>query len=157
MRASAATPLAAALLAVVVCHASAARAQAATASACSLLSPTDIAKAAGITVGAGDPGKLVPGTLGKCTWKAADGTRVILTLGDARHMQITFEVQQQTDGENVPGIGTSAVGVKGAPFTGGGYIITVLDAKGGFGVSILGKDGTRDRDIALARLVESRR
>jgi len=35
--------------------------------------------------------------------------------------------------------------------------ISVLDAKGGFGVSILGKSGTRDRDIALAKLVENRR
>ena len=125
--------------------------------ACSLISASDIAKATGITVGAGDPGKAVPGTLGKCTWTAADGTRVILTLADAQHMKITVEAQQQTGGVAVPGVGTTAVGMQGAAFTGGGYIISVLDAKGGFGVSILGKAGTRDRDIALAKLVESRR
>jgi len=126
-------------------------------SACSVISPSDIARTAGITVGGGDPGKAVPGTLGKCTWTAADGTRVILTLADAQHMKIAVEAQQQTGGAAVPGVGTTAVGMQGAAFTGGGYIISVLDAKGGFGVSILGKAGTRDRDIALAKLVESRR
>jgi hypothetical protein len=125
--------------------------------ACSLLSATDIAKATGINVGAAEPGKAIPGTLGKCTWTAADGTKVILTLADAQHMKITVEAQQQTDGVAIAGIGTTAVGIESAGFTGGGYIISVLDAKGGFGVSILGKAGTRDRDIALAKLVESRR
>jgi hypothetical protein len=47
--------------------------------------------------------------------------------------------------------------MKGAPFTGGGHIVNVLDAKGGFGVSILGKEGTHDRAIALAKIVESHR
>ena len=46
---------------------------------------------------------------------------------------------------------------QGSRFTGGGYIVSVLDAKGGFGVSILGKEGTRDRGIGLAKIVESRR
>ena len=130
---------------------------AAAGSACSIISQGDIAKATGITVGTGDPGKTVPGTLGECTWKAADGTRVILTLADARHMNVAVQAQQQAGGEPLPGIGTTAVGVKAADFTGGGYIISVLDAKGGFGVSILGKGGPRDQAIALAKLVESRR
>jgi hypothetical protein len=29
--------------------------------------------------------------------------------------------------------------------------------KGGFGVSILGKEGTRDRAITLAKIIQSRR
>jgi len=33
----------------------------------------------------------------------------------------------------------------------------VVDAKGGFGISILGNEGSRDRSIALAGIVESRR
>jgi hypothetical protein len=35
--------------------------------------------------------------------------------------------------------------------------VSVLDAKGGFGLSILGKDGTREQAIALAKVVESHR
>jgi hypothetical protein len=35
--------------------------------------------------------------------------------------------------------------------------VSVVDAKGGFGVSILGKEGTRERTIALAKMIESRR
>jgi hypothetical protein len=49
------------------------------------------------------------------------------------------------------------VGIKAAPFTGGGYIVSVLDAKGGFVVSMLGNEGSRDRAIALAKIVEARR
>ena len=37
------------------------------------------------------------------------------------------------------------------------HIVSVLDAKGGFGISILGKEGTRERAIALAKIVEGRR
>jgi hypothetical protein len=57
----------------------------------------------------------------------------------------------------VPGVGLTAVGIEGAAFTGGGYIIDVLDAKGDFGVSILGKEGNRDRAVALAELIETHR
>lgn len=49
------------------------------------------------------------------------------------------------------------MGIKAAPFTGGGYIVSVLDAKGGFVVSMLGNEGSRDRAIALAKIVEARR
>lgn len=80
-----------------------------------------------------------------------------MTLGDAQHMGLTATTAEQSGGESVPGLGTKAVGIKRAPFTGGGYIVNVLDAKGGFGVSILGKDGTKDRAVALAKIVESRR
>ncbi|HEY2434004.1 MAG TPA: hypothetical protein VGI12_15120 [Vicinamibacterales bacterium] len=81
---------------------------------------------------------------------------MIVTLADAQHMGLTVKAQQKT-GEDIKGLGSTAVGVKGAGFTGGGYIVSVLDAKGGFGVSILGKDGTRERTVALARVVESHR
>ncbi len=125
--------------------------------ACSLLGPGDIAKATGVKVGEGIAGPPIPGTLGKCTWQGDGGTRVIVTLADAQHMGFTIAAQEQAGGVDVPGVGSKAVGIKGAPFTGGGYIISALDSKGGFGVSILGKEGNRERDIALAKLVASRR
>lgn len=137
--------------------ASAADAVSASDDACALLTPADIAKATGIKVGNGTAGKPIPGVLGKCTWLGDGNTKVIVTLGDAQHMGPTVAAAEQTGGESVPGLGTKAVGIKGAAFTGGGYILNVLDAKGGFGVSILGKEGTRDRAIALAKIVESRR
>jgi hypothetical protein len=125
--------------------------------ACALLSTADIAKATTLTVGKPQAGSPIPGTLGKCTWAASGNTKVIVTLADARHMDLTVKAQQQSGGADVPGLGSKAVGLPGAGFTGGGYIVSVLDAKGGFGVSILGKDGTRDRAIALAKIVESHR
>ena len=124
--------------------------------ACALLSPADIIKATNIMVGNGTAGAAVPGTLGKCTWAGSGDTKVIVTLTDAAHMELTVKAQQST-GADVPGLGSKAVGVKGAAFTGGGYIVSVVDSKGGFGVSILGKEGTRDRAIALAKIIESRR
>jgi hypothetical protein len=125
--------------------------------ACSLLSKAEIAKATGLTVGDGTAGPAIPGTLGKCTWLGSGDTKVIVTLADSNHMELTIKVQQQTGGAEIPGLGSRAVGIKGAAFTGGGYIVSVLDAKGGFGVSILGKEGTRDRAVALAKIVESHR
>ena len=124
--------------------------------ACGLLSPGDITKAAGITVGSAVPGKAIPGTLGKCTWTGGK-SRVIVVLTDARHMQITVEAALEGGGTAVSGLGSKAAGMEGAAFTGGGYIVNVLDAKGGFGVSILGPDGNQQRAVALAKLVESRR
>jgi len=103
------------------------------------------------------PGKPVAGVLGRCTWDGPGNRRVILTLVDAQHMGLTLKAQQQTGGEDIKGLGSTAVGSKDAGFTGGGYTVSVLDAKGGFGVSILGKDGTRERAIALAKVVESHR
>ncbi|MGE5243219.1 MAG: hypothetical protein ACM3SQ_03220 [Betaproteobacteria bacterium] len=82
---------------------------------------------------------------------------MIVTLADAQHMQITVEAQLQSGGTAVSGVGSKAVAIRGAAFTGGGYVLSALDAKGGFGVSILGKDGTQERVVALAKIVASRR
>ncbi len=123
---------------------------------CAVVSKAEIAKATGLTVGDGVVGQPLPGVLGRCTWTTAAHSRVILTLADAHHMQLTVDVQK-TDGTVIPGIGKTAVGVKSAPFTGGGYIVSVLDAQGGFGVSILGSEGNRERAVALAKVVESHR
>ncbi|MHB8755385.1 MAG: hypothetical protein ACYC92_10590 [Candidatus Acidiferrales bacterium] len=138
-------------------HAIAGGASPANSAACALLTPADIAKATGIKVGNGTAGASIPGVLGRCTWLGGGNTKMIVTLADARHMQITVAAQEHSGGTAVPGLGSKAVGIKGAAFTGGGYTVSVLDAKGGFGLSILGKDGTRDRAIALAKVVESRR
>jgi hypothetical protein len=125
--------------------------------ACAMLSPADIAKATVLKVENGSAGKPIPGVLGKCTWTGQGDTKVIVTLGDAQHIGLTVSAVEQSGGEKLPGLGTRAVGNKGAGFTGGGYVVNVLDAKGGFGVSILGKEGTKEQAIALAKLVESRR
>lgn len=125
--------------------------------ACAMLTPADIAEATGLTVGEGTAGRPIPGVLGRCTWTGTGDTKVIVTLADAQHMQLTITAQQQAGGASVPGLGSKAVGMPGAGFTGGGYMVNVLDSKGGFGLSILGKEGTRDRVVALAKIVESRR
>jgi len=44
------------------------------------------------------------------------------------------------------------IGGAGAAFT-----VTVVDAKGGFGITVAGKDVTVDRVVALAKIVESHR
>jgi hypothetical protein len=125
--------------------------------ACALLTPALIAKTTTLAVGDPTPGKPIPGVLARCTWEGANSTRVIVTLADAKHMDITVRATEKSGGEDITGIGSKAVGTKGAGAFGGGYIVSVLDAKGGFGVSILGPGGTRDRAIDLANLVESRR
>jgi hypothetical protein len=125
--------------------------------ACALLTPALIAKTTTLAVGDPTPGKPIPGVLARCTWEGANSTRVIVTLADAKHMDITVGATEKSGGEDITGIGSKAVGTKGAGAFGGGYIVSVLDAKGGFGVSILGPGGTRDRAIDLAKLVESRR
>jgi hypothetical protein len=71
--------------------------------ACSLLTPADIAKSTGLNVANGTAGQVVPGTLGKCTWTGAGDTKVIVTLADAQHMQITLAVQLQGGGTAVGG------------------------------------------------------
>lgn len=124
--------------------------------ACAVLSPADISKATALKVGTGVAGAPVPGTLGRCTWTASDN-RIIVTLADAAHMQITIAAQEGSGGTSVSGLGSKAVAVKAAAFTGGGYIVSVLDAKGGFGVSLLGPAGTLDRVVGLAKVVESHR
>jgi hypothetical protein len=72
--------------------------------ACALLSPADIIKATNIMVGNGSAGAAVPGTLGKCTWVGSGDTKVIVTLTDAPHMELTIKAQQST-GADVPGLG----------------------------------------------------
>lgn len=125
--------------------------------ACALLTKAEIQKGTGLMVGDATPGKPIPGVLGRCTWDGPGNSRVIVTLADAQHMGLTVKAQQQTGGEDIKGLGSTAVGVKGSGFTDGGYSVSVLDTKGGFGVSILGKDGTRERAIALAKIAESHR
>jgi len=124
--------------------------------ACALLTPTDIAKVTGLKVDNGTAGTPVPGILGKCTWTGGV-RRVIVTLSDAQHMQATIAATMKSGGTEVQGLGSKAVGIEAAPFTGGGYIVSVLDAKGGFGVSTLGGKEAGDHAIALARIIESRR
>lgn len=125
--------------------------------ACGLLSQVDIAKATGLSVGAGELGKTIPGVLSRCTWTGAADTKVVVTLADTAHMERTIQAQQATGGASIADLGSKAVGIKSAAFTGGGYIVSLLDAKGGVGVSILGRDGTPDRAIALAKVAESHR
>ena len=124
--------------------------------ACALLTPTDIAKALPWKVGAGAPGKPIPGIVGKCTWTNSDNGRVIVTLTDARHASITVQAWEGAGGKDLSGIGTKAVSIKATDLT-GGWIVTVEDAKGGFGVSVLGAKAIEDNAIALAKVVESRR
>jgi hypothetical protein len=125
-------------------------------SACALLTLADISTTTGLMVTNGAAGAPIPGVLGRCTWMGKGDSRVIVTLTDASHMQTTIAAQQKS-GVELSGLGLKALGTRGAPVTGGGYIVSVLDAKGGFGVSILGKEGTQDRAIALAKVVASHR
>ncbi len=125
--------------------------------ACALLTPAEIMKTTSISVANGTAGAAVPGVLGRCTWLAADGTKVIVTLADTSHMQTTIAAQTKSGGKEISGVGSKAVAIKGAGFNGGGYVLSALDVKGGFGVSILGKDGTQERVVALAKVVEGHR
>jgi hypothetical protein len=124
--------------------------------ACAVLTPDDIAKTISWKVGAGAPGKPVPGVLGKCTWTNANNGRVIVTLTDARHASITVQAWEGAGGKDLSGIGTKAVSIKATDLT-GGWIVTVEDSKGGFGVSVLGRTATEDNAIALAKIVEGHR
>ena len=126
------------------------------ADACKLLTPADISKTTGLTVAQGVAGRAVPGVLARCTWAGSRGTKVIVTLTDAQHMKTTIAAQEAA-AKSVAGIGSKAIAVKGAAFNGGGYVLSALDAKGGFGVSILGEEGTFDRVVALAKVVASHR
>ena len=124
--------------------------------ACAVLSPDDIAKTISWKVGAGTPGKPIPGVLGRCTWTNGDNGRVIVTLTDARHASITVQAWEGAGGKDLSGIGTKAVSIKATDLT-GGWIVTVEDSKGGFGVSVLGRTATEDNAIALAKIVEGHR
>jgi hypothetical protein len=127
------------------------------ANACSLLSRAAIAKATGLQVANGKPGPPISGSLSNCTWQGSNGTKIILTLADTSHMQVTMQSQLQSGATQLPGIGTSAVGTAGNDETEGGYNMSILDSKGGVAVSILGNAGTGKRTVALAKLIESHR
>ena len=127
------------------------------ANACSLLSRAAIAKATGLQVANGKPGPPISGSLSNCTWQGSNGTKIILTLADTSHMQVTMQSQLQSGATQLPGIGTSAVGTAGNDETEGGYNMSILDSKGGVAVSILGNAGTGKRTVALAKLIESQR
>jgi hypothetical protein len=127
------------------------------ANACSLLSRAAIAKATGLQVANGKPGPPISGSLSNCTWQGSNGTKIILTLADTSHMQVTMQSQLQSGATQLPGIGTSAVGTAGSDETEGGYNMSILDSKGGVAVSILGNAGTGKRTVALAKLIESHR
>jgi len=127
------------------------------ANACSLLSRAAIAKATGLQVAKGNPGPPISGSLSNCTWQGSNGTKIILTLADTSHMQVTMQSQLQSGATQLPGIGTSAVGTAGNDETEGGYNMSILDSKGGVAVSILGNAGTGKRTVALAKLIESHR
>jgi hypothetical protein len=135
----------------------AAHAQTNAPNACSLLSRGIIARATGLHVARGKEGPPIAGALSDCTWVAADGTKIVVTVADAEHMQVTLQSQLQSGASQYPGIGTNAAGTAGNDETGGGYNMSILDRKGGVAVSILGKEGTGERTVALARAIETRR
>jgi hypothetical protein len=125
--------------------------------ACSLLSRAAIATATGLQVTKGKPGAPISGSLSNCTWQGSNGTKIVVTLADTSHMQVTMQSQLQSGATQLPGIGTSAVGTAGNAETEGGYNMSILDPKGGVAVSILGNAGTGDRTMALAKLIELHR
>lgn len=125
--------------------------------ACGLLSRAAIAKAAGLRVTRGKAGPPIAGSLSNCTWLGPKGVKIVVTVADAAHMQVTMQSQIQSGAAQISGIGTRAVGTAGNAETEGGYNLSILDAIGGVGVSILGKDGTAERAKALAKAIEARR
>ena len=122
-----------------------------------MLSPEDISKATGLTVGKGEKGPQIQGTEGSCVWKASDGTQIVVVLSNKQQMETTMDSMAQTGGAEYSGLGTSAVGTAGIPETGGGYNLSFTDSKGGVAVSIPGSAGTSDRTLALGKLIEERR
>ena len=128
-----------------------------TADACHLLSRTQIAIATGVQVADGQQGAPIPGSLGNCWWQGANRTQIVVVIADASHMQVTMQSQVQAGALEVPGLGANAVGDPGTDETGGGYNLSILDAKGGVAVSILGEDGTAQRAVHLAELIEAHR
>ena len=126
-------------------------------SACSLLSRAAIAQATGLHVARGKAGPSLSGALSACTWRAPDGTKIVVTVADASHMQVTLASQVQSGATEYPGLGTRAAGTAGNEETGGGYNLSILDRKGGVAVSIQGNAGTGERAVALARSIETHR
>jgi len=92
-----------------------------------------------------------------CTWTGSTGI-VILAISDAQVQQIQAVVNgaESAGGKDVPGLGSKAVIASEAS---GDFILYVLDAKGGFGLSIHspGQAVTEAQGISLAKLVEGRR
>ena len=125
--------------------------------ACSLLSRASIAEATGLHVARGRQGPPLSGALSDCSWLSPDGTRIVVTVADAAHMQVTLASALQSGATEFPGIGTRAAGTAGNDETGGGYNLSILDRRGGVAVSILGKAGTGERTLALARSIETHR
>jgi len=72
-------------------------------------------------------------------------------------MQVTMQSQLESGATKFQGIGTAAVGTAGNNETEGGYDMSILDARGGVAISILGNSGTSARTVALAKLIERRR
>jgi hypothetical protein len=122
-----------------------------------LLSPSEISKATGLTVGKGRQGPKIAGSNRSCVWSASDGTRIIVVLSNAQQMQTTMDSMAQTGGAVYSGLGMGAVGTNGIPETGGGYNLSVVDPKGGVGITIPGSAGTSDRTVALAKVIEKHR
>ncbi|HEX3893840.1 MAG TPA: hypothetical protein VHW46_14785 [Terracidiphilus sp.] len=134
-----------------------AHAQSGTPTACRLLSRATIAKATGLAVHKGKGGPPISGSLSNCTWEGPHGTRIVVTVADVPHMQTTMDSQVQSGATKIDGVGTNAVGTAGNAETEGGYNLSVMDAKGGVAVSILGNSGTGERTVALAKIIESHR
>jgi hypothetical protein len=126
-------------------------------SACGLLSRAAIANATGLRVARGKAGPSIAGSLSNCTWLGPNGMKIVVTVADATHMQITMQSQLQSGAAQIHGIGTSAVGTVGNAETEGGYNLSILDAKGGVAISILGGNGTAEHAKALAHAIEARR
>ncbi len=124
--------------------------------ACALLTPDDIAKAANVKVGTGEAGQPIPGVLGRCTWLGTGSTKVIVTLTDTSHMETTIAAEMASGGKAVSGIGSKAVANRAAAMA-GGYVLSAIDAKGGFGVSLLGREGTQELVVALAKVIAEKR
>jgi hypothetical protein len=78
-------------------------------------------------------------------------------VADTDRMQVTMQSQLQSGATPFPGIGSNAVGTEGSDETEGGYDMSILDAKGGVAVSILGNAGTGERTVALAKVIEAHR
>jgi hypothetical protein len=125
--------------------------------ACALLSRTQITKATGLHVTKGKQGPPMAGAIGNCWWETSDGTKIVVTLADTSHMQVTMQSQTQSGAAAIDGLGTSAVGTAGNSETDGGYNLSVLDKQGGVAVSITGKAGTGERTVALAKVIETHR
>jgi hypothetical protein len=122
-----------------------------------LLSPEDIAKATGLTVGKGQPGPKIAGANGSCVWRGSDGTQILVVLSGRQQMATTMDAMAQSGGSQYDGLGAGAVGTQGIPETGGGYNLSFLDARGGVAVTIPGSAGTSDRTMALGKLIEKSR